>query len=534
MTSLAGTGKLARFILRRDRWRLLIWIAAVVVSTVGLAATSRDLYPTPESLQARAQIMDSPIGRAFGGPGIGLDNYTFGALMANEYVSFLALTLGLMSIFLVIRNTRVEEQTGRSELVQSAAVGRHASAAAALLVVIGAQILIGVLIALQLPGTGLDLSVEGSWLFSAAIVSTGVAFAAIALVAAEVTSHSRTAVAVGVAVMVLSFTITAIANIAESLSIAMFSPISWAVETRSFVENLWWPLLVSLGFFVLMTSLAFALNTRRDFGEGLVAARRGPAEADPALGTPLGLAWRLQKGLVFGWGIGIFLLAYTYGTVLGEIEEFASQNPFIEEALSAVGGGTLSESWASFLALLMTGLIAGFAVQSTLRLRSEEVGVRADPVLANPTDRWSWMGSHLVLAALGSVVMAILVGVGFGLSAGPATGDWSWLPTMTGAALSHVPSMFVVAGVAVALFGLLPRLTYLAWVMIAIVWVGLFGVIVGLPEWVANLSPFGYGAMVPAADVDWAPLLILSAIAIALVVAGFVGFRRRDIETAGA
>ncbi|MGH8916467.1 MAG: ABC transporter permease, partial [Acidimicrobiia bacterium] len=159
----------------------------------------------------------------------------------------------------------------------------------------------------------------------------------------------------------------------------------------------------------------------------------------------------------------------------------------------------------------------------------EEVGQRAEPVLATPLDRWRWMGSHLLVATVGSIVLAGVVGLGFGLTAGATTGEWSWIPLSIGAAFSHLPALAVVAGVAVALFGLLPRLTSLAWVMIAVVWVGLVGVIVGLPEWVSNLSPFGYGALVPAVDVEPVPLLVLSAIAVVLMTVGFLGFRRRDV-----
>ena len=528
MSALAGVGTLVRFILRRDRIRLLVWIVAVTGLMASFAASSVDLYPTPGSLQARAAIMDSPLGVAFSGPRIALDNYTFGAMLSNEYVGFVAVALALMSVFVVVRNTRLEEQTGRAELVRAAEVGRNAAATATLIVVVGAQLVIGVLIALLLPGTGLDLTVQGSWLLAAAVVSVGVVFAAVALVGAQITSHPRTAVGFGAAAVGVAYVIRAIGDVGDS-ALSMLSPIGWAQATKPFVEDSWWPLLISVGFFLATTWVAFALSARRDVGEGLVAARPGPGEADPALGRPLGLAFRLQKGLIIGWAVGLSILGLTYGGFVADVERFASENPFIEEALAAIGGGSLGENWASFLALFMVALVASFAVQAILRLRSEEVGQRAEQVLATPLERWRWMGSHLLVAAVGSVILATLVGLGFGVTAGATTGEWSWVPRSIGATLSHLPSLAVVAGVAVALFGWLPRLTSLAWAMIAVVWIGLLGVIVGLPEWVSNLSPFGYGALLPAADVEPVPLLVLTLIAVVLVSVGFLGFRRRDV-----
>ena len=105
----------------------------------------------------------------------------------------------------------------------------------------------------------------------------------------------------------------------------------------------------------------------------------------------------------------MFVLAATYGGLVREVETFAGENPVIEEALAAIGGGSLSESWASMLAFMMMALVASFAVQATLRLRSEETGFRADQVLAASVPRWRWMGTHLLVAALGSAVIAALV-----------------------------------------------------------------------------------------------------------------------------
>ena len=51
-----------------------------------------------------------------------------------------------MSIFTVIRRTRADEETGRTELLASAVVGRAAPLAAAVTVAIGASLAIGVLI----------------------------------------------------------------------------------------------------------------------------------------------------------------------------------------------------------------------------------------------------------------------------------------------------------------------------------------------------------------------------------------------------
>ena len=42
------------------------------------------------------------------------------------------------------------------------------------------------------------------------------------------------------------------------------------------------------------------------------------------------------------------------------------------------------------------------------------------------------------------------------------------------------------------------------------------GPLLGLPDWVMDLSPFTHVPLLPAADMDWVSLLLLSAVALAL------------------
>jgi hypothetical protein len=57
---------------------------------------------------------------------------TIGGIVANEISQVAQLGICLMVVFLVIRHTRVEEESGRAELVRSV-VGRHAATLAGLL-----------------------------------------------------------------------------------------------------------------------------------------------------------------------------------------------------------------------------------------------------------------------------------------------------------------------------------------------------------------------------------------------------------------
>ena len=133
MSSFGGTGKLLRFLLRRDRARLPVWILAIGATILGSVASFATTYPSAADRQARAAVVSSGIARLFVGPGYGSEHYTFGAMTANELLPSAAIAVALMSVFLVVRHTRAEEESGRAELIRATAVGRHASLLAALI-----------------------------------------------------------------------------------------------------------------------------------------------------------------------------------------------------------------------------------------------------------------------------------------------------------------------------------------------------------------------------------------------------------------
>ena len=96
--------------------------------------------------------------------------------------------------------------------------------------------------------------------------------------------------------------------------------------------------------------------------------------------------------------------------------------------------------------------------------------------------------------------------------------------------MAHVPAVWVVTGVTITLYGLVPRLSSLAWGVLGVCLVfGQLGQILQLPQWMLDLSPFSHIPVVPAEDFTAVPLIVLAAIALGFVVAGLTGFGRRDV-----
>jgi ABC-2 type transport system permease protein len=531
--ALVGSGTLLRFYLRVSRLRVTLWIVGLVLLNVSTATAFPGLYVDAASRQERAVLMDSsPSSIAFSGPGFGLDDYTFGAMMTNEMLGFMAIIVAIMAVFLVVRHSRADEEAGRTELVRAAIVGRHAPLAAAFGVGALTSLAVGLLSAVGLGASGVEsLTWTGSFVYGAALASVGLVFSAVGLLTAQVTEHARTASGLAGVAIGVAFVLRAVGDIGEN-ALRWLSPIGWAQQTAAYVLDRWWPLLLALGLTVVLVALALVFNDRRDVGAGLVQSRPGKETASPRLGTPPGLAIRLQRGGVIGWGLAMIAFGGVYGTLMNEVESFASDNEAVQDILPDIDGAAMIDSFLSLIVSMMAMIIGVFVVQAVLRIRSEETSGRAEPVLATSVSRVTWAWPHVAIAVVGGVIITMLSVAMLGGSGAVVLGWSNAFTDSLAAGAATIPALLVVAGVATALVGWVPRFAPLAWLLVFwTVLVGMFGGLLQFPDWVMNISPFAHIPAIPAESVSWPPLIILTAIGLVLIVFGLLGLRRRDIYT---
>ncbi len=527
--TLTGTRTLIRFVLRRDRVRLAVWIVAITLSLMGSVASFADTYPTPADRQKRADVIDTAMAQLFTGPGFGSDHYTYGAMTANELLPFSAIVVALMSIFLVVRHTRAEEEDGRAELIRAGAVGRHASTAATLIVVGGAQLLLALLLTFGLPASLPDLSTSGSFAFAAALAGVGLVFMGVAVFVAQLTVNARTAVGISSVVLAATYLVRAIGDITDT-GLAWLSPFGWATEMRAYVDERWWPLLLSGILTIVLVAAAVRVSARRDVGGALIADRPGSPVGSRLLSSPLGLAFRLQRASLLWWSVSLFALGLVYGGIADQAAELYEDVDALDDYLARIGAADAADQYLA-ITLSISALIAmGYAVQSASRARGEEAARRLEPILAAAVSRWRWIGSHLVMALGGSVVLLFSYGLGLGITRAISAADVGELPRLIGASLAYTPALWVFVGIAAALVGLLPRAVGATWVLLGLAaFVGFLGPLLQLPDWVYDLSPVEHIPDLPVADFTATPLIVLTVIAAGLVAVGLVGFRRRDV-----
>jgi ABC-2 type transport system permease protein len=530
MSALTGTGSLVRLALRRDRLMVTAWIAIFVIMAAGSAGATVGLYSTVEErIQASAAINNTPSLVAL--YGLIYDPSSLGALAMIKLGGFGGALVGVLSVLLVIRHTRAEEEAGRLELVGSTVVGRHAPLAAALIVTVATDVVLGLLTGLGLVGSGLPAS--GSIAFGLAWASIGIAFAAVAAVAAQITSSARAAIAMSMAFLGVAYVLRAIGDTDDGGRLTWLrwlSPIGWGQQVRAYQGDRWWAMVVPVVFLAAVVSVAFVLVARRDHGAGLVPARLGRAEAGRSLGSALGLAWRLQRGLLLGWLIAFALLGFVFGNIATNIGSFL-ESPAARDLMQKLGGVQgLTDAFMSTELGMMGIILSVYGVLVVLRLRSEESELRAEPVLGTAVGRISWAWSHIVIALLGTTAIILAGGLAAGVSYAAQTGHASDFGRVFVAALVRLPAAWVLVGIAAAVFGFAPRAAVVAWVaLVAFLLIGEFGPLFELDQWVMNLSPYGHVPRLPGSELTAAPLIWLTLLAAGLLTAGLVGFRRRDV-----
>ncbi|HEX5256795.1 MAG TPA: ABC transporter permease [Mycobacterium sp.] len=526
-SSFSGTLSMLRLYLRRDRVSMPLWVLllSVPLATVYVGSIEK-IYPSASARAGfQASIMASPAQRALYGQ---IHNDSLGAVGIWKAGMFHAL-IAVAVILTMIRHTRGDEENGRTELVDSTAIGRYAALSAALLLAFAASIATGAIGAAGLLST--DVPAAGSLAFGAALACSGLVFTAVAAVTAQLSPSARFARGAAFAVLGAAFTLRAVGDAGDG-TLSWLSPLGWSLQVKPYAGDRWWVLLLHLVTTAALTALAYRLLAGRDVGAGLIAERPGPADAAPALGNAFGLTWRLDRAALLLWTVGLCLYGLLIGSVVHGIGDELGDSGVARDIVARMGGTSALEEAFIAVAFVMMGMVAAaFVVSLTLRLHQEESSQRAETVLAGAVSRTRWLASHLVTALAGSAVAMLASGVTAGVAYGIAAGDVGGkLPMVVASAAVQVPAVWLLSAVTVCVFGIAPRLTPVAWgVLIGFVSLYLIGSLAGFSQWLLDAEPFAHIPRI-GADFTVVPLLWLSAIDVGLMVLGAMAFRHRDLR----
>ncbi|HEX7536288.1 MAG TPA: ABC transporter permease [Dermatophilaceae bacterium] len=527
--ALAGLATMVRLIVRRNRVRLMVWFVVLVGMFAYIASYYKTLFPTQQSLNDFAAVSDTPGIKAL--TGLSSAANTLGGAVWTKGWMTIALSLAIGAAFLVTRSGRADEEVGRTELLRSRMLGVHAYATASWLVNAVLCVAVGLGVALASAANGLDpagTGITGSLIIGASITGIGLVGLGIGAVAGQVASTSRGANALASVVVIGLYVLRMVGDLGNP-ALTWTSPIGWGEEMQPYGGNRWWPFALLVVLAAALLAVAAWIEATRDHGAGLFADRAGPDGAPPRLASPLGLGLRLQRWPIIGWTIAVVLAALLFGSVVDAMNTlFTDAGSGLSDLLRGTGVTALLSLLAGMIALIT----AIFATQSTVSLRTDEASGVVEPQLAGALSRTRWTLERLLIPAVGSAVLLLVGGGLLGAVYGSVIGDSSQAATMAGAALAYWPAVMVLVGIAVALFGWLPRVAIpVTWGVMAAMWFAtMFGEVFSLPTWLLDALPFSAVPYLPLEPMSWTPLVIMTLAAGVLVWTGLARFARRDVQ----
>jgi len=521
---LVGIGHLLRLAVRRDRVMVPVWFGVLLLVCFASARSTTSLYPTvAERVKAADAINASPGIVALYGPI--LDVHSEGELAMTKTTVLYAVFVAIMILFVVRRHTRLEEEAGQSELLGGTAITRDAPLTAA----IGFGFALSLVLGLLAAGADIagGLSVPGSLAFGASWTGIGIVATGLTAAACQVSASARTCAAVASVAIGVLFVLRAIGDTSDASWLSWLTPFGWNTRLRAFGDTRWWVLLLYAATALALGVLARVLSDRRDLGSGLVAARPGPATGSPRLADAVTLAIRVHTPMVVGWTVAVAVMGGVFGAISPSFDAFDSEG--IQDLMRRIGGdGAFRDALLGAVISVLSLVITCFAVAVVGHGGSDEHDGRTEQVLATATSRARAFLATLVVGVLGATWLLLVTGVALALGVGNDTGHS--FGRLVGSALAQAPAMWTVVALAVLCFAWRSQWAVLGWgVVVLFATLGQIGELLGLPDWVLDVSPYTHAPRMPLEDFDLGPAVLLSLIAAALLGVSWLRYRSRDI-----
>jgi ABC-2 type transport system permease protein len=528
MSAFTGTGRFAVSAVRRDRLLASVWVLLLTVTVYASAAATTSLFPTvADRITTAEAVNNSPAIVGLYGPI--LDPTSEGELAMSKLTVLYAVFVALLFLVLVRRHTRTEEESGRAELLGGTAVGRHALLAGAVVEAAAVALALGVLAAAANVAGGLE--VQGSVAFATSWV--GIAWVATGLtaLACQLSASARTCAGLALAGIGFLYALRVVGDTGPGW-VSWLSPFGWSTRLRAWGDTRWWVLVLYAALGLAMLGAAFALQRRRDLGAGVFPAQPGPAEGAPRLADALVLTWRVHRTALWSWMAGTAALGLVMGAIAPTVGDLLDTEAGRQVIESLGGAGAMQDALVGAVLAMAAVVVTCFAISVVTHGAGDEHDGRTEQVLATPVSRSRAFLAMVTVALGGATLLLVVAGVATAVGLGVQAGNGlDALGRFVGAALGLSPAVWVVAGLALALYAADSRLAVGGWVLLALFFVlGLVGEMLELPSWVTGLSPYTRLPAMPVESFAPAPALWLTSIAILLTAVAWWRFRERDIR----
>lgn len=517
-------------------------LGLAVGSLTALQAIGYDKgYPTEKERALFAQTLESnPTFQLLYGETDHLE--TPAGYMVYRVTPFVALIGALWGLFVATRLLRGQEEDGRAELLLT---GQASMRQATLQTCIGIGVawIVTYLVAFGIIATigalpDIDVSIGASALFTFSLTSCALLFAAIGTLTSQLAVSRRRAILYGVVPMIIFFVLRSIGNTLEDWSwLKAITPFGWVDNIRPIYDpQVIWVIPLIVGICISAT-LAVWLAGRRDVGASIIPE---PDTAKPRflfMKGPLSLYVRLTKGVFLGWTLGVCALTFLMASIAKIANEAVAGSQDLSEVIGRIAGGdTHTSMTAAFLGmggLLVATILIAMVAGTIGQLRNDEAKGLLDNFLVRKMSRTKFLihraafiGVMVTLIYTIANTITLLVAQAQGIR---VTAQEIMIDNLNG-----LGPVFLVLGLGLALFAILPRLAsavlyaLLAWSFIVQMVSSLISndTARDILNSTSLLQPI---ALVPVNSPDWMHFWLLIISSVVLGALGVWGFSRRDI-----
>ncbi|WP_448851762.1 hypothetical protein [Corynebacterium sp. 335C] len=529
---------LIRLHLRTCGWFLVGWLLPMAGILAATPEGYRETFPTQEQLLGYAVPMGSSTAMAaLYGPL--KPPYTYGSVSNWQSASQVAVLGSVMAVLLAVKLTRAGEDAGVAELTGALGLRPRARTAAAGVVVLFAALLLGAIHAgafLYRSGTVDGLPAADCVLAGAATAATTAAAGAGGLLAAELCATARSARIAALSAVGVAYLVRAVGDAKDWAVLRAVSPLGWRDVLRPFGDDARaWPLALMAAAVLGVAGFALAVHARRDTGAawpGTRRARRTARRAPAGLG-PWALRLRLDRPALLGWGAAAVAITAAMLMLTGEVADLSESSPESAAYMAAIAGGSgasYADAYVNAVGTVTAVIVLCAVIQTVLAVHGDEASGRLVHELAVGAPRHRpLLVSWATGLAASTLILAVSALVGSAVAQQGSSGDDVFahgLWTIGG----HWPALVCAAGVAALLAGALPRLTWLAWVVV--VWSGIdsyLGELFGFPDWMLDWSLLAHAPRHLDGEFDWTGAVVLVTAGLLMALAGAWAAGRRDV-----
>jgi ABC-2 type transport system permease protein len=541
---LLGLGSIFGKTLRDSRRAILIVAGFLTLLILISGAFVASTWGTPET-RAEGVALTTALPPIFTGlyGGSAIAPETLGGFTNWRYGLLFFILPGVWSLLALSGTLVAEMRRGSMEFVAGSPISRRRIAlqklgahvvamAIAMLVVAFFLWLIGTVFG-TLPGD--EIPVEAALGYALAMGLAGLAAGTIAFALSPLVGRGAAA---GLAALVLvgSWIVNGYReSVAVFEAIAPASWFSWFADHRPIAGTDDWASLLPLAAIVLVAGAIGVLAfERRDLGD--VGALRLPSRPRALLGLsgPLTRALGERLNAALAWGLGIGLYAFVIAVSAADLQRVVEETPTLAEIMrTAFPNADIGEpGFALQVLFVQLGTLFGGAAAAALvgGWASDESDGRLEMLLTAPFARFRWMVQAGIGTYLAIVVVALIVGIVTAIAIAATGGD----------VVDPFIGVFVIAlygaavgGIGLAVGGVIrPSLAAptVIVVVVGMLLIDILAPVLGLPEWVADLSLARHYGEPMIGNWDLVGIFASLALAIGGLLVGAWGFSRRDLR----